>query len=83
MPTIESKAIIRDLLKNNPQCFALAKYSTPEGKEVYNIQYSYKGLLKAMTSPGIRNWRVLWQRGVGLTVLGEQFLAENKDAISE
>jgi len=88
MPTIVSKFLIQKLLEskgcysNDPQCFAIAQYETLDGKVVYNLQHTNADLLAAMASPYGRNFRVLWQQNVGLTLLGEQFLEENKNATS-
>lgn len=83
MPTMNSKEIIKALLKNNgcysddTQAFIISQYENQAGKEAYHVAYTQQEFNSALQSPFVFNLKVMWKVRVGLSEIGETFLENN------
>lgn len=76
--TIDSQKIIYDLIENDghysddPQVYQIFRYTNDWGNTTYAIFYHERHDI--YNSPFVHNPTLLWQRGAGLTIDGEQFM---------
>ena len=75
MPSIDSPAIIHEMLLNNgtypgdPQMFAILTYTNDRGGSTYKICLSAMAFVEAITSSYVHNPVVLWTRVGGRSVV--------------
>lgn len=80
MATIESKEIVAEILRNNGvynddrQAMFVSVCTIVGGKTVYHVAYSSDEMLSLYTSPAIEDFQILWQKDLGLSSHGWNFV---------
>lgn len=80
MATIDSKAIITELLKadgrlgDDPQALLILTYVNDWGKGTAAVCYFPEEVAGYCVSPHIHNPEILWTRGTGLTIIGQAWV---------
>lgn len=66
MPTINSKDIVDEIIKNNghyeddPIVLLVSEYTNDWGKQTYHLAYSLSEIQSLLSSPYVHNIKFLW-----------------------